>query len=212
MSKPRQILEAYGLQAAARLPPGDDAHELGEALAEEMKTQPPSMMRTLRKFFQNLDSEDSRTGYASFYHFLMKSVFWIMESTFLTKVLKVRDYSSPLSEVIRHEATTLAAKFADFYQTFPEHNRVDLTQFTPTIEGVLDQVKQVHLKAEAKTRSGFTGKTKASFHKFCQTINSHKSLLGILPEGNEYISIFTGVLHVIIQVCPIFFYHTRNGD
>lgn len=27
-------------------------------------------------------------------------------------------------------------------------------------------------------------------------------MLGILPEGNEYISIFTGVLHVVIQVCP----------
>lgn len=105
------------------------------------------------------------------------------------------------------EAVTLAQKFHDLYQQSSEHERVNLTQFTPTIEGVLDQVRQVHLKIDAKRKSGFMGKTKSLFHKFCKTIDSHKSLLGILPEGNEYISIITGVLHLVVQVRPIINQH-----
>lgn len=109
-----------------------------------------------------------------------------------------------VTEVIRQEASGLAQKFHDFYQTFPENERVNLTKFVPTIEGVMDQVKQIHLKHEAKKKDGIAGRTKKYFHRFCGTINAHKSLLGILPEGNEYISIFTGVLHVVIQVCPVY--------
>lgn len=209
MSEPRQILQAYGLQVAARLPLGDDGHELGEALAQGMTNEPPDMMRVLRKFFQNLDSEDSRTRCGSSFQFQTKPVFWTIKSIFLTETFKLRNHSSPLSKVIRQEATTLAQKFSAFYQTFSEHDKVDLNQFTPTIQGVLDQVKQVQLKAEAKRKGGFTGKIKTLFHKFCDTLDSHKSLLGILPEGSEYISIFTGVLHVVIQVCPVLFYHVE---
>lgn len=101
----------------------------------------------------------------------------------------------------------MAQTFHEFYQTFPKNQRIELTQFTPTVEGVIDQVKQIHLNSEEKRRSGFIGKTKMLFHRFCETINSHKSLLGILPEGNDYISIFTGVLHVVIKVCTIFRKH-----
>lgn len=98
----------------------------------------------------------------------------------------------------------MAKKFHDFYQTCPENERVNLAEFVPSVEGVIDQVKRVHLKYEAKRKDGITGRTKRFFYSFCGTINAHKSLLGILPEGNEYISIFTGVLHVVIQVFPVF--------
>ncbi|KAI7772941.1 hypothetical protein LA080_012971 [Diaporthe eres] len=167
MSESRQILQAYGQQVPPRLPPGNDAHELGQTLLQEMRNEPPDMLNLLRKFFQNPNSEYSPTG--------------------------------GLNEVIRQESATMAQKFHEFYQTFPKHERVELAQFTPTVEGVVDQVTKIHLKSEEKRKSGFAGKTKMLFHKFCGTINSHKSLLGILPEGNDYISIFTGVLHVVIQ-------------
>ncbi|KAK8016658.1 hypothetical protein PG993_014847 [Apiospora rasikravindrae] len=37
------------------------------------------------------------------------------------------------------------------------------------------------------------------FRRLCRGINSHKSLLTLLPEGNEYISVFTGALNVILK-------------
>lgn len=121
---------------------------------------------------------------------------------FFTEAFNLSEHDQ-ISKVIRREAPGLAQKFHEFYQTFPENERVNLAEFIPTVEGVIDQVKQIHLNYEAKRRGGITGKINRYFHRFCDTINTHKSLLGILPEGNEYISMFTGVLHVIIQVCPV---------
>ncbi|KAG8157862.1 hypothetical protein KVR01_012134 [Diaporthe batatas] len=170
MSHSRKILRGYGAQALSRLPPGTDAHELGQALSQSIRREPPDMLDLLRKYFQNPETELSHI--------------WEHD---------------PSTGIIRQEAVGLVRKFHDFYQAFPENERVDLKEFVPTIEGVIDQVKQIHLKREAKTQSGMTGRTKRFFHRFCGTINTHKSMLGILPEGNEYISIFTGVLHVVIQ-------------
>lgn len=67
MSEARQILQAYSLQVASRLPPGNDAHELGQALSQEVKSEPPDMLTVLRKFFQDVDSDGSKTGYDSYY-------------------------------------------------------------------------------------------------------------------------------------------------
>ena len=64
MSDSGNILRAYGAQVVPRLPPGTDAHELGQALLQEMRSEPPVMMDLLRKYFQNPASEFSQTGYA----------------------------------------------------------------------------------------------------------------------------------------------------
>lgn len=74
------------------------------------------------------------------------------------------------------------------------------SQFEPTIEGVIKVTQQIFTRWGEKRKEGFLGKTKALFHKFCDGINSHSSMLKILPEGSEYVSLFTGVLSVIINV------------
>lgn len=38
-----------------------------------------------------------------------------------------------------------------------------------------------------------------SFHRFCGSLGSHSSLIKILPEGNQYVSIFTGTLNAVIK-------------
>lgn len=77
------------------------------------------------------------------------------------------------------------------------------SQFEPTIEGVIKVTQQAFARWEGKKKEGFTGVTKALFHRFCDGINSHSSMLKLLPEGNEYVSLFTGVLSVIINVGSI---------
>lgn len=70
----------------------------------------------------------------------------------------------------------------------------------PTIEGVIDVVQELRLSWQAKRESGRRGKVMKMFHKFCSSIHSHKTLLEILPDGNEYVSIFTGTLNLVIRV------------
>lgn len=77
---------------------------------------------------------------------------------------------------------------------------MDDSQFDPTIEGVIKVTQQAFARWEERKKEGFMGKTKALFHRFCDGVDSHSSMLKILPEGSEYVSLFTGVLSVIINV------------
>ncbi|KAL1847380.1 hypothetical protein Daus18300_013965 [Diaporthe australafricana] len=109
------------------------------------------------------------------------------------------DSRDPLTELIGIESSRLAQKLSAFVQRSPKEDRLDEDQFDPTIEGVIKVTKQVIARWEVKKTEGFAGKAKALFHRFCRGVNSHSSLLEILPDGNEYVSLFTGVLSVIIK-------------
>lgn len=54
--------------------------------------------------------------------------------------------------------------------------------------------------SHAKKDNTRRGKVVKAFHKFCGTIDSHKAMLELIPSGNEYVSILTGSLNVVIQV------------
>lgn len=68
------------------------------------------------------------------------------------------------------------------------------------MESVFDVVEAVQKKWDANRHQGAGGKFVKSFHKVCGTLDSHSTMLKILPEGNEYISIFTGTLTTVIRV------------
>lgn len=70
----------------------------------------------------------------------------------------------------------------------------------PTMNGVIDAVHEVQRAWDSKRSNGRLGRAKRLFHQFCGTLKSHQSFLEILPSGNEYVSIFTGTLNVLIQV------------
>lgn len=65
-------------------------------------------------------------------------------------------------------------------------------------------VTEVTLEWRKKRQAGHLGKAKILFHSFCGTLDSHSSLLKLLPEGNEYVAIFAGTLNAIIKVQKLF--------
>lgn len=71
------------------------------------------------------------------------------------------------------------------------------------MESVVDTVKKMDNAWQAKRKTGFRGKVTSRFHKFCGTLNSHQSLLKLLPEGSQYVSLFTGTLNAVITVVSI---------
>lgn len=72
----------------------------------------------------------------------------------------------------------------------------------PTIDGVVKTVNMITAQWQAQKKQGRFGRTRVLFHKLCGTLNSHSALIKLLPEGSEYISVFTGTLHAIIKVLP----------
>ncbi|KPM34605.1 hypothetical protein AK830_g11965 [Neonectria ditissima] len=105
----------------------------------------------------------------------------------------------PVSALISVEATQLRGKWVKFHSSCSKEDKLDLTQFEPSIEGVVDLVRESNTKWQTKRKKGSGGKFMSTFHSFCGTLDSHSALLKVLPQGNEYVSLFTGSLNAVIQ-------------
>ncbi|KAI0600022.1 hypothetical protein F4775DRAFT_547723 [Biscogniauxia sp. FL1348] len=105
----------------------------------------------------------------------------------------------PITSVITVESNKLREKWASFLSNSSGHDRLNLARSEPTMEGVVELVKEIAAAAQTKKDNSRRGKVVKYFHKFCGTIDSHKSMLELIPQGSEYVSIFAGTLNVIIQ-------------
>lgn len=109
-------------------------------------------------------------------------------------------FRDPTTDIIRSESAKLKEKWLAFYQKSPKDEQVDLENFKPTIEGVVDMVQKMTDSWQLRKKQGRVGKANMLFHKFCGTLKSHSELIKLLPDGNEYVSVFTGTLNAIIKV------------
>lgn len=106
----------------------------------------------------------------------------------------------PATRIIAVEAANLRAKWLKFRCSTSNEDQLDLDTFEPTIESVFDLVHVANDAIQKKKKSTSAGKITAHFHKFCGTLESHSLLLKVLPEGSEYVSVFTGTLNAVIKV------------
>ncbi|KAI1195289.1 hypothetical protein F5X97DRAFT_247515 [Nemania serpens] len=104
-----------------------------------------------------------------------------------------------VTNVIVVESNKLLQKFHSFLSSCSVDDRLNITRSEPTIEGVVDLVREITVASRLKNENSRRGKAMKSFHKFCDVIHAHKSILEIIPEGSEYVSVFAGTLNVIIQ-------------
>ncbi|KAF0322178.1 phytanoyl- dioxygenase family protein [Colletotrichum asianum] len=107
--------------------------------------------------------------------------------------------SNPITRVLAVETTQLCAKWRAFVKSSTTADRLDIKTSNPTMNGVIDLVHEVQRAWDSKRSHGRFARAKRLFHQFCGTLNSHRSFLEVLPSGNEYVSIFTGTLNVLIQ-------------
>ncbi|KAK1831671.1 hypothetical protein QBC39DRAFT_306301 [Podospora conica] len=105
----------------------------------------------------------------------------------------------PITRTIKIEAANLRVKWLKFRSSCSNEDQLDLTAFEPTIESVFDLVKVTSNMIQTKKKTTTTAKITTHFHKFCDKLDSHSSLLKVLPEGSEYVSVFTGTLNSIIK-------------
>ncbi|CAJ2501363.1 Uu.00g042160.m01.CDS01 [Anthostomella pinea] len=105
----------------------------------------------------------------------------------------------PITDVITIESNKLRENFLSFLTNCSGQDRLNLARSEPTMEGVIELVQEVTAAAQAKKDSSRRGKAMKYFHKFCRTVDSHKAMLEIIPQGSEYVSILAGTLTVVIQ-------------
>lgn len=104
------------------------------------------------------------------------------------------------SKIVLNESPKLRGKWVKLYHNTPETEQIDLASSEPTRESVVGTVESISAQWRAKKRLGRFGRAKDLFHKLCGFLNSHSALIKLLPEGNEYVSIFAGSLNAIIKV------------
>lgn len=108
--------------------------------------------------------------------------------------------SDPITAVIVVESKKLREKWARFYQNCPATERVDVTTSEPTVEGTMEMVAVMMQMRQTRRDKARCGKAIAKFHRFCKSLHSHSNLIKFLPEGNEYVSVFTGTINAVIKV------------
>ncbi|OLN96119.1 hypothetical protein CCHL11_03238 [Colletotrichum chlorophyti] len=172
----RVLVRVYSFDAEERLPPSSDGHTLARILAETQDTR-ETARDPWRRFFESTATNDKESF----------------------KELTEADESNPITKVLAVETTRLREKWLAFRDSCPAADRLDLQASEPTMAGVIDTVQGIQNAWDAKRQNGRLSKAKRLFHKFCGTLNSHKLMIQMLPSANEYVSIFTGTLNVIIQ-------------
>ncbi|CZR56709.1 uncharacterized protein PAC_06598 [Phialocephala subalpina] len=68
----------------------------------------------------------------------------------------------------------------------------------PTVETLWETVHEAQGKWDTKKEKGF-GKAKAQFFSFLETMDNHKFLFSVIPNGDKYTSLLTGVVSSIVK-------------
>lgn len=100
---------------------------------------------------------------------------------------------------LEDHATKLFKAWQVFHRRLPEEEQNGLNNHNPDWEDIRKVIKRVQASWIAKN-DGTYGKATARLRKVLETVHSHRTFLRILPESNNYASVFCGSLQVLIQV------------
>jgi hypothetical protein len=118
-------------------------------------------------------------------------------STLHSRANYIRD---PTTRMVKDRAVLLSHAWKVFRETIPKNEREDLDGQVPSVEGLVGMVDTTARDWQAKRAKTKTGKFMKYFTGFCETLDAHSAMLEVLPDGNEYVSLFTGTLKTIISV------------
>lgn len=109
----------------------------------------------------------------------------------------------------KEQAVKLSEAWALFREKIPEKERLQLGSRAPTSGDVIQLMTSIQQRWERERNNGKRGLICHFFRKCCLSIKSHETMLKVLPEGNEYCSLFTGVLRSVVYVGT---HHTAEAD
>ena len=180
------MVRMYSFEVDGRIPSEHPAHALGQLLAQD-RGDLQHVTQPWRSFYENSSPFDSqRYG-----------------RQLLTRIEPDKDYRNTVTQTVAIEANKLRDKWLVFHSNCSKEDQLNLHAFQPTIEGVVAAIGQAMAVWGEKRQRGWRGKAASNFHKVCGTLDSHNNMMRMLPEASEYVSVFTGALSTVIQVCAL---------
>ncbi len=73
----------------------------------------------------------------------------------------------------------------------------------PTIDKLHNAVVAASESWKSKKESGY-GKVKQRFFDFLNMMDDHSEMFSVIPNGDKYVSLITGVVSTIVKVCKRF--------
>lgn len=186
VSEAEQLVRSYNIQLESTLPPNLPAHDLRRIFVDNE--------RKLRN--QEIESSEWRTYYEPWKpvdeNTSVPSVEWCVSYLTLSR--------DSTTKVIREQGVLLSHAWKVFRETIPKSEQENLEGKIPSVEGLIGIVGAVARDWQNKRTASKSGKYMKYFTSFCETLDSHSYMLEVLPNGNEYVSLFTGTLKTIINV------------
>ena len=108
--------------------------------------------------------------------------------------------NDPITKIVQVEAVKLREKWLQFWRDCAKEDRLELETSEPSIENVISKIQEMDRTWKSRRGKGVGGRAATYFRRFCGTLDGHASLLKVLPEGSEYVSVFAGTLNAVIKV------------
>lgn len=97
------------------------------------------------------------------------------------------------------ERQKLNDAWIQFRHTLPPDARVELARRPAEFADVVNVMKMIEEEWQQKKEKGAWGSTKKYLRRVSSTMNSHSTLLKVLPADSQYASIFCGTLQTLIK-------------
>jgi hypothetical protein len=87
-----------------------------------------------------------------------------------------------------------------FNQIYPDGSPSDQTNNIPTIESLYQAIDQAQTVWQDKQAQGLRP-IRDKFFNFAETMSEYSYLFSIIPNGDRYVSLITGVVSSVVKVC-----------
>lgn len=196
----QQLVRTYTDELQVKQPEGRNSNATGRAPVVDKDRQACS--EELDFWLRQLNLEK----YPSWGYFLHATSAAL--SRYVVSVVANTDSESRSRELrsLKDHATKLFDAWQLFHRRLPAEEQDELNNNNPGWEDIRKVIKRVQASWIAKNDSIY-GKATARLRKVLDGLHSHQTFLRILPESNNYASVFCGSLQVLIQV-----WYPRQGS
>ncbi|XXH05540.1 Vacuolar protein sorting-associated protein atg6 [Hypoxylon texense] len=106
--------------------------------------------------------------------------------------------SDPDSALLEQQCRKVAEIWRDFKSHFPGLEWTDSIDRPPSIMALQEQVVSAQKDLETRSEHGWR-RVKNNFSRFLESLEGHKALFSVIPEGNMYTSLLVGVVSSVVK-------------
>ena len=127
-----------------------------------------------------------------------QSLAYLWQDLFKTQQAIVRDGTLE-DRALDQASRELAQAWLRFQNCLPSGHKSKVDDSPPCLEDVYKAVTEASEQLKTDREESKIGRLKNRFNKLCSTLNSHKDMFDIVPDGDKYVSILAGSFSALVK-------------